>query len=611
LGRTDRRASILAMTLIVTSVVAMMALAMVTVNRNLLLFSGRSRDDLTLVALTEGAINRALEQLGKNAAFAGTLSGGTPDSGYSITFNSASSQRSVNNLLSDANSATSNFLGQTVGPRTVDLCVLSTAGRMQRQTHVVLRKGISFPGAMGADEGIFFQGACQLDAIRDMASRQAVPAQIHSNATGSAVQWTAPNTSFQILNQCKLTAVGTVDPSITAANPGKTEDSMPPIAVPDVDVQQVVTDNSGHPALVVPPVGSVVVSSPTYRGSDLVINGDLNLYDGSLYVDGDVTINGGISGYGSLFASGNVTVNGGSAVVVTNQVNGAAVFSGGNFTLQGLSAGGYLTALAAADATVNSRLATFVQALRTTQRLSQNGGGFLGADADFNSLFGAADGWLYLVFPGKDWAIELWWAKYKMAGSGPGPGYASPLLSPKGIHPYHAHGAVVPQLIQAIKALPAYSGDTKAQQIVHGLDQVAYYFRHNWDAGQWDYDETTTPVSMFTLDHQIWLTIGMMVPNAAGTFPGVFTEAMMAQGVNDFFEFNDPLDLSWLGKSYLQGLVYARGGVTLQGDSQIYGVVISKGALHLTNSTFVYDQEYQNLAQRVQGPLRVVLYQEI
>ena len=243
--------------------------------------------------------------------------------------------------------------------------------------------------------------------------------------------------------------------------------------------------------------------------------------------------------------------------------------------------------------------------------MSQNGGPFSGGNTNFNTLFGVPDGWLSSVFPGKNWGIELWWAKYKLAGSGPPPTSASPIPSPKGLYPVHSNSAYIPRLNSAIKAMPGYAADTKAHQIVHGLDQMAYYFRHNWDAGQWDYDESTTPVSMYTLDHQIWLLIGAMFPNATGTFPGVFTEAMMADGVSDFFQFNNPLNFGWLGKSYYQGLLYARGDVTLQGDSEVYGVLISKGALRLNNANFVFDQEYQNLAQRVEGPLRVVLYQEI
>lgn len=66
-----------------------------------------------------------------------------------------------------------------------------------------------------------------------------------------------------------------------------------------------------------------------------MLNEGLNLNGGVLYVDGDVTVSKGVTGYGALFATGKIKVSGGSNLGSDSL---CALVAGGDLTISGAGA---------------------------------------------------------------------------------------------------------------------------------------------------------------------------------------------------------------------------------------------------------------------------------
>lgn len=80
-----------------------------------------------------------------------------------------------------------------------------------------------------------------------------------------------------------------------------------------------------------------------YYPSDLIIEGDLNLDDTKLYVAGDLTIKGSITGTGSILVKGNTQFEGASAIdALQNGEDQVALLSKGYVTVKGFDGSDFL-----------------------------------------------------------------------------------------------------------------------------------------------------------------------------------------------------------------------------------------------------------------------------
>ena len=78
-----------------------------------------------------------------------------------------------------------------------------------------------------------------------------------------------------------------------------------------------------------------------------------------------------------------------------------------------------------------------------------------------------------------------------------------------------------------------------------------------------------------------------------------------------FFEANNPLDANWLGDSYFQGMVYARGDVSAETNFRVVGALISLGNISLSNGSWLtLNEEYSDLVGQVL-PIGLVFYEEL
>lgn len=155
----------------------------------------------------------------------------------------------------------------------------------------------------------------------------------HMVSNGS-ISLTGPST--RVTGDVK--AVGSVTNS-GAVVEGQVEEHHAEVALPSIpitaydpgtDVTIVRQLDASYPGL--------TVSGLARRQGDLMLTvSGLSLDSGLLYVDGNVVINGGVTGLGAIICTGNVTVNGGASLTTANL---AAVVAKGHVILRGTPGAG-------------------------------------------------------------------------------------------------------------------------------------------------------------------------------------------------------------------------------------------------------------------------------
>ncbi|MBI3928088.1 MAG: hypothetical protein HY319_21270 [Armatimonadetes bacterium] len=124
-----------------------------------------------------------------------------------------------------------------------------------------------------------------------------------------------------------------------------------PTVLPDIPLQTF--DNQGSPGVVnvVDTDFSGQVLDVMYRSAhDIRYNGPVEMRNAFLYVDGDLTVFGSLSGVGAIVATGDITLKGGSALGGLNRL---ALLAGGRVTLHG--EGNYFQGLVYAEGGIDAR----------------------------------------------------------------------------------------------------------------------------------------------------------------------------------------------------------------------------------------------------------------
>jgi len=105
--------------------------------------------------------------------------------------------------------------------------------------------------------------------------------------------------------------------------------------IPKYDITSEVEANLGHPVPTIVEYGTTTLSGGKYTLPGGAINGDIVLADGAtLYVDGDISINGSISGSGNVYVKGKTSFYGDSEIS-TNPDKSVSLYSKGDVTLSG------------------------------------------------------------------------------------------------------------------------------------------------------------------------------------------------------------------------------------------------------------------------------------
>ena len=278
---------------------------------------------------------------------------------YSIVFDdddNLEAHESVNNLA--GNSAVDGPRGAgTVPPHTVDLVVLGQVNGTERRLEVLLHRGSVLTAAspLVTSGKIYLKGDVYVDGIKSITDTTQVTAGIHSNSVANQsdlILWESIAGDEAIISgdvtvQSSHGSSINMDGGAGTYTSGGESTGQSPQTIPSVNVANTVAANSSHPDFI-PNSGSNTLTSGEYSYSGGVIHGDLVLDDSTLYVEGDLRVNGSISGKGSIYVNGE-TIFEGDTNIVTEEDRGLAILSSGNVTLKGFNGTQYLEDLAIAD----------------------------------------------------------------------------------------------------------------------------------------------------------------------------------------------------------------------------------------------------------------------
>jgi hypothetical protein len=295
-----------------------------------------------------------------------------------------------------------------------------------------------------------------------------------SDASQPAIEWSGGTFTMSELSRLETapadTGLDSVSANLRANYPDKIIDQGAADTIPDIDVEAKVTAGLSSPALTgggSTLIGDQILAEPRSVAGNLTVNGDLIFAqkrvdtpdgpvmaaDGTLYVDGDLTLNGGIKGIGSLYVSGDITVRGGNASLQTSQPTGTAMMAGGDVSLEGLDAAGYLQSLAAADPNISDALDHLNARLGLYASASEPGGLY------------ETSRWLSKHAHSLPQATETV--------------FINPLPGPDGRHNLGYSSGALPRMALAIKATGIHLSDPRAAKVINALEEMDLHFRDN------------------------------------------------------------------------------------------------------------------------------------
>lgn len=513
--RSSARGAALLSVLALTVILLMMVAVLVKRGETGLYRSSRYRDGLQATQAARGGSNHLIALLTAQGNYSTAQNVSLGNSRYSFTFDTTQEFFSVNNLNNAAPSSQLSALGRTVGPYSADLLVVGQCGTQRKVAHLLVQRGLSSSGSVNAVGRVNLLGSVEVSGIKSVlppagqadpepAAGGIVSKHRSASAGDPSIAWDGTGT-FTLTPLSRLEAAPIlsggvpVSANLEALFPDSIIRSASADTIPQLDVTGLVTAGQTNPPL--PGVGGVrsgYVYVPTdySHGGDLTVNGNLELIGGgSLYVDGDLEVNGSVSGTGALYVSGNITVRGGDAVVSTSEPGGTALLAGGNVTLEGLDASGYLDTLA----------------------------GSYGFSGDVTRLRQLLGNYTTASAPGDFWGLAADIGKH----DGPFAGhnsYISPIPGPDGTHNQGFANAASVKVALAIKSLhPGYSTDLRAQKVVRALERLQYHFRHNLHTvahnGVDFVSQSGSTTYSLTDDYQLQDSSGAVVPPSAFDFP--------------------------------------------------------------------------------------------
>ncbi|MBS2034527.1 hypothetical protein JST97_06055 [bacterium] len=601
----------------------------------------RFRDKSRARAMARAGLNHVLYELGQNSGYATTIDRVVDDESYHIEF---SPGHSINNLTGNAPSTTLDCRGQSAPPGSADLLVLARAGICQARLHAVASRGFFFHRGVGADGRITINGNASLDGVTNLATMTPAGGGLFSNYVTTGASDPAVNVSSssftmspQSLIETRPASSGTAVLGVPATYANRVVQSATPAdSIPQFQVSQMVSQQSSllAPKGVVP-VGSnyagshLLVNSNNYVNGNLTLVGDINLAGGTLYVKGNLDLSGGIVGAGSVFVDGNVTIAGGVSALQTNQTSGAALFSSANVSLQGIDSYTYLQNLANLNPAIRADMTSFQSALSTMYSAFSSA-----SSANYQSPWSARSPFLSPTPQSS--------SNYRLI----------PIPNPDGTYSVASNDNSSLTLAADIRnALGSnFTTTPQAVQLVKNLEEFTYAMRSNYNyvpanmvvnaqgmptidsnyhvsggiptalpsswgdgvlmvdysptnpnatsnyANAWSTSDIATNAAIFnnlSLDHQYRALCGTGTSLASPNDLNVKKLANSYLVAHQQFAQRNPADLSWLGSSNFQGLIYAGGNINVSNNFQIIGALLSNANVTLTGGAQItYNQEY-------------------
>lgn len=282
---------------------------------------------------------------------------------YRIAFDSdgvVGPDESVNNLAKSHAVDGPRGVG-TVPPHMTDLVVVVELRGRKIRYEALISRGFSAPVTVPllASGNIAMEGDLTISGVESLVKPVSVPAGVHSNKRedeAGIITWKKTG-GAQAFVSGEVSTSSTNTGSISASagfNALDVESGRPPMRFPIIDVETAVRNQDELKVLVpASPGNQTVVAGQDQRFSGGKINGDLVLQGVNLYVQGDLEVNGSITGSGSIYVDGNTTFKGSTELKMVED-KALALFSRGHVKLEGFDGTQFLDSLATSSTDFNS-----------------------------------------------------------------------------------------------------------------------------------------------------------------------------------------------------------------------------------------------------------------
>lgn len=354
--------------LLFSGIILMMVLALFLSVRGELFLSQSYRNQTSALYLAETGLWDAVSELELDPTWtAGFKDKPSPDGNgtYSVTFNTTNSGfkdfESVNN--SDGSSS-ANYRGANYVPKgCASLVVTANVGGYKRELEALVRIGGGLYPAEApimASGRVDLRGSVKIDGRKGQADPEKVDADVHSNKEEQDADIIVWDGNGQARIEGKVSTVApnasAIGSGITVGAGGVADDKQTGAArapIPDVNVLAKIQGHKNAPGAVVGS-GVTVLKPPSSTANDLYHSGDMNVQgdlvlDGvNLYVDGELHINGSVTGSGSIYVAKNTQLQG-DARIASATPDTIALFSEGNVQLSGFDGTEYMESLGASN----------------------------------------------------------------------------------------------------------------------------------------------------------------------------------------------------------------------------------------------------------------------
>lgn len=363
----DRRAIALVIVLWTSVILMMLVVSLYVSLRGETFFSQHSRDQVSALYVAEAGVAEACEILGSNPTWTGVTnkavvgldSAHTTVGKYSVHFHSGPGPYLPNessNNLNNALAAGPSYRGPSSVPANSALLVVEAqVGLVHRTVEVLVSRGVAVPDglALFGSESIQLRGNVAIKGVTSLTNATTVDTVTHSNkgdgdASNLSLSWEKNYGTEQAVfggNVTTASALTSVSASLTsgfgASISGGPVTQTSAKSAPDLDILGTIAAKSSATPFSNSHATSQTLTVGDYHVTgDLVINGDLVLDKANLYVDGNVTVNGGITGGGSIYVAGKTQFKGESQIL--GGTTGTSVLSHDSIELIGFDGNTFL-----------------------------------------------------------------------------------------------------------------------------------------------------------------------------------------------------------------------------------------------------------------------------
>lgn len=287
--------------------------------------------------LAEAAVQRAIVKLRTNPAYGTrasdlltvTLPGDPAGAFGEVRF--SGEDFSVNNLTNDE--AVVGWRQQPVPAHCAWLLGVGHCAGADSRVHVLVRKA-AFPFVVASQGPLLSTGATRVGTLAELPGSDAnlLPGDLASNSPRADAVQLGPRSWIG----GDLRSVGGVMLSPQATVAGQTLSYGESVALPRIELRQYDPAVNGSPHQTLPVLlGDQTLAGNARCSTDLVVQGSLRLEGATLFVNGDLSVTGGLSGSGLVVVMGKTSVSGGANLESGRH---AVLLSGGDVLLHGFGA---------------------------------------------------------------------------------------------------------------------------------------------------------------------------------------------------------------------------------------------------------------------------------